>query len=410
MYERRLTSLIAEALADTPVVLVQGPRQSGKSTLVQRLARTTHPATYVTLDDLGQLAAAKDDPVGFLRRFAGPLAIDEVQRVPDLLLAIKAEVDRDRRPGRFLLTGSANALTVPKASESLAGRMEVHRLSPLSQAEIAGSAGNFIDRMLAGEVPRLEGELTRGDLLELALRGGFPEAVERPAPRRRQAWFQGYLNTVIQRDLRDLARIEGLTDLPRLLQILAARSAGLLNRSGLARDTGLTERTLGRYLSLLQASFLIDELPAWARNVTKRLTKSPKLLLADTGLMAHLLRIHSVEDAEREAGALMESFVATEILKLTSWSETPVECYHYRTYPGREVDLVLQHGPRSLVGLAVKCSATVTASDFAGLRDLAEAAGDDLVTGAVLYTGRSVVPFGGRFWALPVEVLWRSET
>lgn len=406
MYDRRLTALVREALTDTPVVLVHGPRQSGKSTLVQQLVAQLPGAEYVTLDDALALSAATADPAGFLRRYRGPLALDEVQRAPALWLAIKAEVDRDRRPGRFLLTGSANALTMPRVSESLAGRMEVHTLWPLSQGELRGRHSAFIDTVFSGNLPDGDGTLDRADLLALALRGGFPEAVGRATPRRRQAWFSNYLTSVVERDLRELANIDGLRDVPRLLQVLAARSAGLFNRSGVARDTGLAERTLGRYLALLRAIFLIDELPAWSRNVARRLAKAPKLLLTDTGLMGQLLRISAVDDAERDAGALLETFVAMELRQQAGWSDTRVDLYHYRTLAGREVDLVLQAGNGALVGLEVKCAATVTQQDFAGLRELAEVVGSDLRAGIVLHTGRSRVAFGDRLWALPVESLW----
>jgi len=410
MYQRYLSRLICDAWRDTPVVLVHGPRQAGKSTLVRQLADGPLRAGYVTLDDSVNWSAAAHDPAGFLRRFTGPVAIDEAQRVPELLTAIKAEVDRDRRPGRFLLTGSANALTMPRVSESLAGRMEVHRLWPLSQAELrgAGPDASFIDLVFGGRVPMTEGRLTRSDLLESALAGGFPEPLGRPLARRRQAWFANYLDAVAERDIRDLARIEGLTDIPRILQALAARSAALFSRSGAARDTGLSERTLGRYLALLQSVFLVDFLPAWSRNVTKRLAKAPKVLLTDTGLMGHLLRVDSVAQAERDAGALLETFVAMELRKQAGWSSTLVDLYHYRTHAGREVDLVLQHGSGSLVAIEVKCAATVTIQDFAGIRDLAEAVGDVLTCGLVLHTGRTPAQFGERLWAIPVEALWRS--
>lgn len=406
MYERAVEASIVEAWADTPVVLIHGPRQAGKSTLAQHLARTRLGAAYVTLDDAITLAAARSDPEGFLRRFAGPVAIDEVQRVPALLLAIKAEVDRDRRPGRYLLTGSANVLTLPRVSESLVGRMEVHPLWPLSQAEIAGGSPRFVANAFNGELPLLEGQLDRADLLALALRGGFPEAVSRPSAKRRQAWFGSYLTTLVQRDIRELANIEGLTDIPRLLQVLAARSAGLLNLTSVAADTGLSQRTLGRYLTLLQALFLVDELPAWSRNVAKRLAKAPKLLLTDTGLMANLLSIAAVSDAERDAGALLETFVAMELRKQCAWADSRLDLYHYRTHAGREVDLVLQRGNGDLVAIETKCAATVSSHDFAGIRDLAEVVGDQLVAGIVLHTGRGAVPFGERSWALPVESLW----
>ncbi|NUP99068.1 MAG: ATP-binding protein [Armatimonadetes bacterium] len=410
MIARHLRTAILEGLQDSPVVLLHGPRQAGKSTLVRELAASAHPAEYVTLDDALTLAQAEADAEGFLRQFEGAVAIDEVQRVPALLLAIKASVDRDRRPGRYVLTGSANVLTVPRASESLAGRMEIHRLWPFAEAELQGQAveRSFIDRVMRGDVPRQRSDLTRSEVVALALRGGFPEAVQRTAPARREAWFSSYLTALIQRDVRDLANITGLAEMPRLLQALAARSAGLLNRSALASDVGLEGRTLGRYLALLEMTFVVSELPAWHRNVTKRLMKAPKLVLNDTGLMGHLLQIRGPDDAERDVGALLETLVASELRKQAGWATTPIDLYHFRTYQGREVDLVLQRGNRELVGLEVKSSSKVTGDDFKGLRELAELAGDDFVAGIVLHTGSTAGPFGDRLWAIPIGNLWMA--
>lgn len=406
MIRRSITNRVLEGLADTPVVMVNGPRQAGKSTLLTQLAAEHLGAPYVTLDDATVLSAAAYDPAGFLRGFPGAVAIDEAQRAPGLLLAIKAEVDRDRRPGRFLLSGSANALTVPRVSESLAGRMEVHRLWPLSRAEVEGASACFVDLVLAGSPPMVSSELGRRELLELALVGGFPEARARPSARRRRAWFASYLTSVVERDVRDLASISGLSDVPRLLEMLAARSAGLLTRSGLARDMAMSERTLGRYLALLEAVFLVALVPAWARNVGTALTKAPKVYTVDTGLMGQLLRIASAADAERDAGPLLETFVAMELIRQLGWSDSEATLHHYRTAGGREVDLVIEAFDGRLAAVEVKCAATVRAGDFAGIRHLMVATGESFVAGIVLYTGPTPVAFGERLWALPVESLW----
>ena len=291
MLHRNVTPELRDALADTPVVLLNGARQTGKSTLARALAPDAFPggpAAYVTLDDATALAAATDDPDGFVRGLDGPVILDEVQRAPELFRAVKAEVDRDRRPGRFLLTGSADVMLLPVASESLAGRMEVVTLWPLSQGEIEGRTERFVDAVFEDALPPAPGSSGEPVWTRLA-RGGYPEAAEREDARRRSRWFGSYVTTILQRDVRDLARIEGLSEMPRLLALVAARTATLLNVAELSRSSGLPASTLKRYLTLLQATFLVRELPAWSTNRSKRLVKSPKLLVADSGLAAHLV-------------------------------------------------------------------------------------------------------------------------
>lgn len=403
-----------EALADTPVVFLRGPRQCGKTTLVRWLAQTSHPARYVTLDDLSVLAAAREDPEGFLGGLGTPLVLDEVQRAPELLLAIKARVDRNRKPGGYLLTGSADVLLLPQVAEFLVGRMEVLTLWPLSQSEIEGSQHSFIDGVFSADPLRVcpPNEEDRSALLRRALRGGYPEALQRGAAKRRHAWFASYITTVIQRDVRDLANINGLTTLPRLLSLIAARSMGLVNFAELSRTSGIPQTTLKRYLALLKTAFIIQTLPAWSGNLSKRLVRSPKLLLSDTGLMAHLLGMgaEGLSETHSQIGPLVENFVVMELRKQVSFSERAVELFHFRTQAGREIDVVLEDAAGNLVGVEVKAASTVQAKDFDGLKALAEemkgaAPLMRFLRGIVLYTGHEVIPFSPDLHALPLSCL-----
>jgi len=409
MILRHAATRLREALADRPVVLLHGARQTGKTTLVRALIEAEHRARYVTFDELTALSAARDDPAGFLAGIEGPVVLDEVQRVPDLFVAIKAAVDRNRAPGRFLLTGSANALLVPRLSESLAGRMEIVPLWPFSQGEIEGVVEGFIDAAFAEAPPAFSATAEGGTIAKRILRGGFPEAVSIGSGDRRSAWFEAYLTTILGRDIRDLANIEGLTEMPRLLSLIAARPMTLLNYAELGRSVGLAQSTLKRYFALLEVVFLVRTLRPWHANIGKRMVKTPKTLLCDTGLAAHLMGIGDIRLAQDRMlfGGLLESFVAMEITKQIGWSVAAPALYHFRTHEGDEVDLVLERRSGALVGIEVKSATTATSADFKGLRALALAAGRRFHRGIVLYTGTEVVPFGQRLHAVPVEALWR---
>jgi predicted AAA+ superfamily ATPase len=411
MIKRHITSSLLAALSDSPVVLLHGARQTGKSTLVQHIAATDHPARYLTFDDATVLSAATADPAGFLAGTEGPVALDEVQRAPELFRAIKADVDRHRRPGRFLLTGSANVLMLPKLSESLAGRMEVLPLWPLSQGEIAGHREGFVDLLFNGGLSKFRpGTKEETDLVERILRGGYPEAHSRKEWNRRRAWFNPYVSTILQRDVRDLANVEGLSAMPRLLTLLASRAGALLNHAEVSRSLGIPQSTLKRYMALLEATFLIQLLPAWSGNLGKRLVKSPKLYLNDTGLLAGTLG-QGDEKAFRDSqllGPLLENFVVAELRKQISWSMTEPSLFHFRTLTGQEVDVVLESPSSDLVGIEVKASATVDARDFRGLHALAEQVGKRFRRGVVLYSGRETVPFGKDMHAVPLDALWRT--
>ena len=411
MYNRNITNKVLAALQDTPVVFVNGARQTGKSTLVQKLITRKHPAQYLTFDDSNVLSAASSDPAGFIAGLEGSLIIDEVQRVPDLFLAIKAEVDKNRKPGRFLLTGSANVLLLPKIAESLVGRMEILTLWPLSQGEIESRKETFIDRLFSDK--SLSGGssfIITKNLTKKILSGGFPEVLSRTDVNRQKAWFNSYITTILQRDVRDISNIEGLTSIPRLLSLVAARTGGLLNYAELSRSFSMPQTTLKRYLSLLETTFLIKLLPAWSGNLGKRLVKSPKTLLTDTGLISHLIGIdfERVKSEPQLFGALLENFVAMELVKQASWSKSQPQLYHFRTQTGQEVDILLEDSAGKIVGIEVKASSTVKADDLKGLRLLADSVGKKFIRGVILYCGSEYVPFGAKLAAIPMNELWEK--
>lgn len=411
MIQRHVEPLLLAGLADSPVVLLVGARQTGKSTLIQSPAFQKVKRRFITFDDANNLAAAKADPAGFLNANSEALTLDEIQRVPELFLAIKASVDRNRVPGRFLLSGSAHVLFLPRVADSLAGRMEVITLWPFSQGEIEGVREGFIDAVFSAKLPGLkplEKWDERKEVRGRALNGGFPEVLARSDAGRRDAWHGSYLTTILQRDVRDLSRIEDLTVMPRLLAILAARAGSLLNTADISRDSGIAQTTLKRYLSLLQTLFLFLELPAWSINVGKRYVKMPKAFLSDTGLASHLLHLTEERLGQDPGlwGALLENFVGMELRKQAAWSKEHPQLFHWRTHGQQEVDLVLEAGGR-LVGIEVKAGTTVTMDDFKGLRALADDAGRRWVRGIVLHSGSELLSFGSNLAALPISALWR---
>lgn len=412
MIPRSLTPGLLAALADRPVVLLHGARQTGKSTLAGSVAAGPHRARYLTLDDASVLATARADPEAFIRGFTEPVVLDEIQRAPELFLAIKAAVDRDRRPGRFLLTGSANVLLLPRLSDTLAGRMEILTLWPLSQGEIEGVREGFADALFAESLPPLYPESEPWlRLFERISRGGYPEVMSQEAEERRGAWFGSYITTILQRDVREVSNIEALTIMPRLLTLLATRSASLVNFSDLSRSVGIPLTTLRRYLALLEIAFLVQTLPAWSVNLGKRLVKAPKVLLSDSGLMAYLLGISGERLALNStlSGPLLENFVAMELRKQITWSRTRPGMFHFRTAVGHEVDIVLEARGGRIVGIEVKASATLGAEDLKPLRLFAEAMGKRFHRGVLLYTGSEPVTFGPNLHALPVSALWRLD-
>lgn len=409
MYKRNLKEAVVTALSDTPAVFLQGPRQAGKSTLAQAIAESDHPARYLSLDDAAVLSAARADPQGFVSGFTGPVVLDEVQRVPELFLAIKREIDKNREPGRFLLTGSADVLLLPKISESLAGRLEILTLWPLSQGELTDYTEVFVDKVFGASLPHgVPGDEDKAGVMDRVLSGGYPEVLGRNDRDRREAWFGSYITTLLQRDIRDLARIDGLADVPRLLSVLAAATSRILNFSDLSRSLSMPQTTLKRYITLLEATFLVQTLPAWFRNLGKRLAKSAKITLCDSGLGAYLLGMDQSRRSNdpQVYGQVLESFVAMELLKQIGWSKTRPRLFHYRTHTQREVDVVLEDRAGHVVGIEVKSSASLKADASAGMKDLAESCGDSFVRGVILYLGDEVVPFAQRIHAVPLRALW----
>ena len=405
MYPRFVEHRLRESLEDTRVVLLCGPRQAGKTTLARQVAADRLP--FVTLDDATVLNTASTDPVGFVRNLDRAV-IDEVQRAPALLLALKTAVDADPRPGRFLLTGSANLMTLPRVADSLAGRMAIIRLLPLAQAEVRHKRPSFLDQVFAGETPQSATAVVGDDLVETVLAGGYPEALVRPGWRRRRDWHLDYVEAILQRDVADVARIDQLSTLPRLLRVLAEHVGGLVNYSNFGSALGMNHVTTQKYVGVFESLFLVRALPPWSTNRLKRLVKSPKLHFLDVGLLA-ALRGLSPDRLRRDRmplGPLLESFVFGELLKLASWADDRYEFSHFRDKERNEVDIVLENGHGQIVGIEVKASATVSGRDFSGLRRLAAACGNRFALGLVLYDHNQSVPFGDCLAAVPVSSLW----
>jgi hypothetical protein len=410
MYRRFIEDRLRAALSDTRVVLLNGARQTGKSTMVRAMVDERR-GQYLTLDDPAVAGLARSDPAALVQSAGDFLVIDEVQHAPELFPAIKMAVDRDQRPGRFLLTGSANIFLLPQLSESLAGRIEILPLQPLSQCEIEDDASRLAETLFSDSPwPMRTMAVDRADICRRIIRGGFPELAGRPTVERRNAWFRSYITSLLQRDVRDLANIEGLTDMPRLLSLLAARTAGLMNMSEVSRSSGLAHTTLRRYLSLLEATFILQPLPAWSPNLGKRLVKSPKIHLIDSGLTAHLRGDTDASALMRSAslGPLLENFILQEMRKLVDFSPADIAAFHFRTSGGQEVDIVLEGPGQAIVGIEIKASANVSASDFSGLKALADTAGTKFLRGVVFYMGENLLPFGDGLYALPISALWNE--
>jgi len=410
LYPRYAAPRLTEALADSPVVLIHGPRQCGKTTLA-RAVGDARAYEYVTFDDDVARAAAEADPAGFVLDLPERTILDEVQRVPALFTAIKASVDRRRTAGRFLLTGSANVLLVPTLADSLAGRMEVLRLHPLAQGELARQAPDFLDRLFSGTFKMRRTERLGPELAARIVAGGYPAALQRTTERRRSTWYRDYLDALVQRDVRDLARIASLDALPRLLALVAGQTARLLNVTDLAAPFQLSRPTIRDYVTLLERVFLVDELAPWHNNRLSRLIKTPKVHVGDTGLAAALLGIDAASLAADRTllGQLLETFVFQELRRQATARDEPTNFCHFRDKDGVEVDIVIERGSSAVAGVEVKASATVTSADFRGLRKLKEASGKKFAGGVVLYDGETSAGFGEGLHAVPVRTLWERS-
>ena len=439
-YPRLIERRLAEALEDSPVVLIHGPRQCGKTTLAQLacapshltwggdclaweedrlswgLSRQHRDYAYISFDDAGVREGACADPLGFVADLPERVVLDEIQRIPDLFEAIKVQVDRRRVPGRFVLTGSTNVLLLPQLSESLAGRLQIVRLHPLAQHELAARSAasprdaGFLHALFGDGFPITRTERLGERLIERIVAGGFAPALKRPTDRRQAGWYRDYVEALIQRDVRDLARIRSLDIMPRLLSAAASQTARLFNLSDLASPFQLSRPAIGDYVTLLERLFLLERLPPWHNNRLSRLVKSPKLHVVDSGLAAALLGADTgaLKTDRALLGQLLETFAFQELRKQASWHEAPASFFHYRDKDGAEVDIVVELGSRAVAGVEVKAAATVTRADFRGLRKIASAAGDRFARGVVLYDGESSVPYGDRLHAVPIRRLWEA--
>ncbi len=407
-YPRYIKCKVIEAMTDTRVVLIVGPRQAGKTTLAKKLSGENRP--YLTLDDENVFQAAHADPLTFIRQFEY-VTIDEIQRAPELIREIKRSVDTDQRPGRFLLTGSANILTISTVSESLAGRLAINELFPLAQAEIEERDSNQIDQLFESTPTMFSSRpLDTPDLTQRILASGYPEMLMRSDIGRRRAWANDYIRTLLSRDIREVMNAYRLTDLKALLAAAAIQSAQLVVYSQLSKSLGLSIPTVRKYINTLEQMYLLRLLPAWSRNSLKRLVRTPKLHFIDAGLLAVLRAITPDRLSQDRSllGTLLETFVFSELLKLASFSEHTYDFFHYRDKDKVEVDLVVERPPDGLIGIEVKASATIRKEDWRGLKRLKSVAGSDFTGGIIFYTGDHPLAFGHNLRALPVSMLWKG--
>lgn len=390
-------------MKDTPVVLINGPRQSGKTTLVKEYSPSL---PYYTLDDDNILNAVKQDPVGFVNRIDTAI-IDEIQRAPELLRAIKRSIDENRQPGRFLLTGSANLLALPQIGDSLAGRMEILTLFPLSLAEIQRRENHFIKYTLDQSWPSHLTHSEQSDFISQALTGGYPEMLTRPAFERRNAWAKSYIKAIVERDVKDISSIEKLVEMPRLLEVLAQQSGKLTNFTQIGGQLNLDTKTAQKYVGLLETLFLVHQLRPWHSNTLSRIVKTPKIHFIDSGLLACLNRVtmESIEKDKSSFGALLETWVYSELLKMCTLANEPWNIYYYRDKDLVEVDFILENHARKIIGIEVKASQTILNQDFRGLRKLASLADKNWISGLVLYSGDKCLSFGDNLWAIPFSFL-----
>jgi predicted AAA+ superfamily ATPase len=404
---------VLEALQDTRIVVIQGARQVGKTTMVREVVEE-RGGRLLTFDDDLTLTNAKADPIGFLSQNPdGLLAIDEIQRAPEMVLALKYVVDRDTRAGRFLVTGSADLLRLPAAQDSLAGRTERIELHGFSQGELSGHRESFIDRLFSGDLfASHRSSLTRFDYLERAISGGYPEALARTPGRRRHEWMDSYLAQIVERDAPDISGIRRIPDLPLVLQVLAARNSEELNVADIAKETGIPANSLDRILDLLEILYLIQRIPAWSTNLTKRAVSRPKVSLLDTGLAARLMNVSPAgagPDAYGElAGHLLEGFVAGELRKQRAWAEESIRIGHFRDRAGAEVDLILETQDGRVAALEIKSTSRPTGKDAKWLAQMRDKLGKRFVGGLILHTGMTAAPFGDRIAAVPMDVLWTT--
>ncbi len=409
-YKRNIKPNLEKALKRSPVVLLTGARQIGKTTLIKQIAQEKN-YTYVTFDDLQSLGLATRDPVGFLDALKKPVILDEIQRAPDILLGIKKDVDENRVPGRYLVTGSANPLLTSQLGNYLVGRMEILEMFPLSQGELSGVTETFIEDIFETDSLHCEpSQILKADLFEKIISGGYP-LVQNKSDEERHSWFSSYITTILERDVKEITHITGLTELPLLLQLLASQTSSLFNASELSKISQIPLTTLRRYLALLKSVYLIDFLPPWFTTIGKQLTKSPKLFMVDTGLVADLLTFTAdkISTDSITKGRILENFVISELLKQASWAKRTIKKFHYRTLSRIEVDILLEDRAGNLVGIEVKANSTLFPDDFKALHYLQQELGKKFIRGIILYTGNACLSQSRHLNALPISALWAKS-
>jgi predicted AAA+ superfamily ATPase len=411
---RRVVDLLYAMLATSPVVAITGPRTAGKSTLARELT-ATKGGTLLDLDDPAVRRLAEDDPTAFVGDLAEPVVLDEFQRAPNVLAAIKAELNRDRRPGRFVLTGSARHDVVPDLAEFLTGRVELLTLWPFARAELIPGAPSVVDRLFDGSFLRLrrtsEPALSRADVVDLVLQGGYPIAVGLP-PEARTRWFANLATLAVERIAEDVAPLRRTDVAGKFLRLSAARTGQLLNAAEIGRDVGIGRDQAGNYLRLFELAYLVLQLPAWSTNLSSREAKRPKIHLVDSGLAAHLQgitakRLSPVDPAAvSRFGALLETFVVTEVIKQLGWASQHVDAFHFRTNDGVEVDLVLEAMDGQVCAIEVKAAGGLTPGATRGLEYLRDRLAERFVAGLVLTMGSQAQRIGDRLAVAPIDTLW----
>lgn len=406
LYDRYSKPLLEDALQDTPVVLLHGPRQSGKTTLAKEIGGSKYH--YITFDDDTELAAARHDPRGYIEDLPDFCILDEVQRVPELFPSIKMVVDKNRLPGRFLLTGSANILDLPRLSESLAGRMEIIHLRPLSQIEIEGNKCHFLYDAFNSNIKADFNSRLGDQLFDRVISGGFPEPFQRTNAKRQRAWYSSYLSVLIQKDITEFANIHYSEEIPLLLSRVANNTASLVNMSEINQGLSFDAKTAKSYVNLLKHLFLVDTLQPWFSNRNKRLVKTPKIHIPDTGLLCALLKTTKAQllADKTSMGPILESFIYSELRKQADWFDPELQFFHYRDKDQYEVDIIVQNGDGNLLGFEIKLAASVSEKDFKGLKRFQTQCSDKLLGGFVFYDGERTLSFGDNLKAVPIQALW----
>ncbi|HRE41391.1 MAG TPA: ATP-binding protein [Ignavibacteria bacterium] len=405
IFKRNIEANLITALKDTPVILLNGARQSGKTFLLKEMVRKKIISDYITFDNIEPFTVATREPEDFLNRFKGSVILDEIQRIPEIFVSIKANVDRKRTPGKFILSGSADIFQLPKLTDSLAGRIEIHTLYPLSQLEINNKKGSFVDYIFSKKnrwdsLPKV----SRKKIFSSIFRGGFPSVQNKPLNRLND-WFGSYINTIIQRDIRDISKIEKHSDIPGILEVLASRTMQLYNNAAISSSLKLPQTTMTRYIKLLRMVYLVDFMRPYSRNITKRISKAHKLYFTDTGVISFLLNLSSSFDNPFR-GQIFENFVIMEIIKQISWSKVKPKIYFYRDFDGNEVDLILELRGGDFIAIEIKASTSVKPNDFKGLKMLKAQTGNKFLKGFVIYMGDNIYPYDKDIYSLPVNTLW----